>query len=699
MKPRNPPDISKLVQLFGAGRFAEMEKAARALVKTYPRHGVLWKALGVALSKQQKNALDAMQRAAEFSPNDAEVHYNLGVESQLRQQFDLAEASYCRTLALQPQNVHALNNLGNILKDRGCIEDAEASYRQAIALDPSYAEAYYNLGLTLQDCGRLAEAEQNYRLAISNRPDYILAHNNLGLLLAKSGRESEAISSYQAALGINPAFLDTLVNLAGLLRQRGSYVEALIVSRRAVDNAPASAPALVALATILNELGDTDQAIGYYRQALALDANLLEAHDNLLFAENYFSLDRPLDAKAHKSNAEAYGSVVSRRARPYTDWAVSKNPARALNIGFVSGDLWSHPVGYFVDNVLGALAQHHNAALRLFIYSNTARTDELTQRIKQHCAAWLDVTHLTDAQMAERIHADDIDILIDLSGHTAQNRLPVFAWKPAPVQASWLGYFATTGVKEIDYLIADPWSVPEANDADFTETVWRLPETRLCFTPPDAAIEVGLLPALQRGHVTFGCFNNLGKLGPDVVALWAAILRALPNSVLFLKAKQFGQPAVDERMRSRFAAHGIAPERLRIEGRSTRAQYLAAYNEVDIVLDPFPFTGGTTTVEALWMGAPVLTLQGTRMIARQGVSLLRNAGLGDWVAESPEAYLRQAVARASDLPALARLRAGLRAQVLASPVFDAPRFAHHFAAALSGMWRRWYATGQAVHSD
>ena len=687
MKHQPQPDISQLVQLFGANRFADMEQAARRMLKLQPAHGVLWKALGVALTRQGKDALDAMRRAAQYLPNDAEAHYNLGVESQSRQQNELAETGYRRTLALQPGNVHALNNLGNILKQSGRIAEAEAAYEKALALDPSYPDAYYNLGLTLQDSGRLAAAEKNYRQAIAFRPGYTLAHNNLGLLLARLGRGNEAIASYRAALDIDPRFTDVWINLADLLRQSHAYVDALSAAQHAVDSSSQSAEARVALANVLTEIGETAQGMAQFAQALECKSDVLEAHDNLLFAENYAASDQAPSPLQHRQHAERYGELVAAQARPFCNWAVTDDPERKLRVGLVSGDLYAHPVGYFIENVLQALARDHGERLDIAAYSNTSREDGVSQRIRQHCASWLDVTLLHDLQLAERIHADAVDILIDLSGHTARNRLPVFAWKAAPVQASWLGYFATTGVPAIDYVIADPWTVPEGDAAAFTETVWRLPETRLCFTPPEVAVEVGPLPALRNDRITFGCFNNLGKMGDTVVALWAGILRDVPGSMLFLKSKQLGQAAIAERVRHRFQACGVDPQRLRLEGSSPREQYLAAYNEIDIALDPFPFTGGTTTVEALWMGVPVLTLQGTRMIARQGASLLNNAGLADWIAGSPDAYRQQAVARAADLQALARLRAGLRAQVLASPVFDAARFAGHFAAALRQMWR------------
>jgi predicted O-linked N-acetylglucosamine transferase (SPINDLY family) len=279
-------------------------------------------------------------------------------------------------------------------------------------------------------------------------------------------------------------------------------------------------------------------------------------------------------------------------------------------------------------------------------------------------------------------------VLFDLAGHTAHNRLPVFAYKPAPVQATWLGYFATTGVAEIDYLLADATSVPPAHHEHFTETIWYLPDTRLCFTPPRDAPEVSPLPALRQGRVTFGSFQNLAKLNDAVFALWARVLAALPGSRLRLQNKQLADAAVREQLGRRLQQAGIAAERVALHGPAARAAYLAAHGEVDLILDTFPFPGGTTTCEALWMGVPTLTLAGDRLIGLQGASLLAAAGLNDWIAVTPDEYVDQALAFARELPALARLRGGLRARLLASPLCDAPRFARHFEAAVRAMWQR-----------
>jgi predicted O-linked N-acetylglucosamine transferase (SPINDLY family) len=327
--------------------------------------------------------------------------------------------------------------------------------------------------------------------------------------------------------------------------------------------------------------------------------------------------------------------------------------------------------------------------IEVYAYPTIGIADRMTEKLRAHCAGWFYLHGDNDAAAAKRIHRHGIDVLVDLSGHTGQNRLPVFAFKPAPVQVSWLGYFATTGVAEIDYLLADPVSVPPEHEAHFSETVWRLPHTRLCFTPPEENVAVGPLPAASRGHLTLGSFQNQAKIGDSVLALWARVLAALPDARLQLRARQLDDPALAAQLRERLQRAGIDAQRVQLYGHAERATYLAAYNEIDFLLDTFPFPGGTTTCEALWMGVPTLTLAGDRLISRQGASLLTAAGLPDWVADSADDFVARALAHAADLPRLAALRAGLRAQVLASPLFDAPHFARDLADALWAMWRRW----------
>jgi protein O-GlcNAc transferase len=448
------------------------------------------------------------------------------------------------------------------------------------------------------------------------------------------------------------------------------------------------------LGNILSELGSLNDAIASFREAVRIKPEFAEAGSNLLMSLNYMP-EVPADALL--AEARLFGERFAKQAQVRRNWANDPTPERKLRVGLVSGDFSQHPVGFFIEGVLAELKATASERLEIYAYSSRNAADDITGRIKALCQAWTSIVGMPDADVAARVQEDRIDILIDLAGHTANNRLPIFAFKPAPVQVTWLGYFATTGVAAIDYLIADPWTLPESDDGLFTEKIWRLPETRFCFTPPDVDVAVSALPAQSNGHITFGCFNNLTKMNDAVVALWARVLKAVDGSRLFLKATQLDEAAVQQSVLDRFAAQGIPKERLQLEGKSPRKDYLAAYHRVDIALDPFPFTGGTTSAEGLWMGVPVLTLTGDRLVSRQGVSLLMNAGLQDWVAADADDYVRRAVAHAGDTEALAALREGLRQRVLASPIFDAHRFAGHLESALREIWRQWAsATQQAA---
>ena len=480
--------------------------------------------------------------------------------------------------------------------------------------------------------GHLDEAVTCHRRALDLQPDYPLAHANLGVALQAQGRLDQAVASTRRSLALAPDTAATHFNLGSALKEQGHL----------------------------------DEAVTCYRTALTLRPDYAEAYSNLLFTLNYMSGAPALD------EARRFGRMVSAKAiAPFTAWDC---PAGRLRVGLVSGDLHAHPVGYFLEGVLAALD------LELFAYPTREVEDQVSRRLRHHVAAWTPLAGLDDQAAAARIHADGVHVLIDLSGHTAHNRLPVFAWRPAPVQVTWLGYFATTGMAEIDYVLADPHMVPPGEEGHFTERVWRLPDSHWCFTPPDDAPEVGPLPALASGSITFGCFNTLTKINDRVVALWMRVLAAVPGSRLLLKARQLGEESVRQATRFRF---GPLADRLILEGPSPRADMLKDYQRVDVALDPFPFPGGTTTLEGLWMGVPVLTRRGDRFVSHQGESIAINAGLAEWIAADDDDTVAKAAAL--DLHRLAEVRAGLRSRMRTSPLFDAPRFARHLEAALGEM--------------
>ncbi|WP_223247410.1 tetratricopeptide repeat protein [Sulfuriferula sp. AH1] len=684
-KAPDASEINAIVALFTEGRYAEAATLAQRMTVRFPSAGFGWKALGTVLMQTGKNdeALVPMQKAAALSPDDAYAYSNLGNLYSSLNRPDEAEASLRRALAIDADFAEAHCNLGSTLQELGRLTEAEVSYQRALEIRPDLAEAHYNLGNCLKESGRLNEAEDSYRRALGIKPDYVQVYSNLGIMLNGIGRPDEAEASLRLALQLKPDYVQAHSNLGNILQDMGRLAEAEASYRRALEIRPDLAETYNNLGNVLQDMGRLDMSEASYRQALQLKPGYFKAHSNLLFSLNHSASNAPSYGFAE---AQLYGRKLSQQvASRFTEWSCTLHPER-LRIGFVSGDFKNHPVGYFLENLLNHL---DSAAVELIAYPTDSHVDEFTARIKSLFSAWKPLSGLSDETAARLIHSDSVHVLIDLSGHTRYNRLPVFAWKPAPVQVSWLGYFATTGVAEMDYLIADPWTLPESEEIHFTERIWRLPETRLCFTPPDIELDISPLPALTNGCITFGCFNNLTKMNDEVIALWSRVLVSVPGSRLFLKAKQLTELKVREHTVERFAEHGVDADRLILEGPGSREKYLATYHQVDIALDPFPYTGGTTSVESLWMGVPVLTLTGASFLSRQGVGILMNAGLPEWVATGKDDYVRRAALLTGDLQRLSALRNGLRQRLQMSPIMDARRFAIHFESAVRSMWEAW----------
>lgn len=587
--------------------------------------------------------------------------------------------------AVAPENLDAWNQRALALSHVQRHADAHDAYMQAIQLAPQVPALFANIGSNLNNADRFREAEEWLRKGLLIAPDAPELRTNLAVCLIRQGRSAEGAALVDALLRSGYHAAEVLEAKATLLHRAGRYTEAETLVRQLLLRTPDSQGLLLLLAAIAGSLGRVEEQSAVVRRVLALDPLHGDAQSNLLFALNYAEHS---DGAALLAEARRYGAILRAKAekqgaRAYAAWSCTSRPER-LRVGLVSGDFRHHPVGYFLDDVVPALA---GSSIELVAYPNQSVEDELTQRMKPHFSAWRSIAGLDDAQAAQLIHEDGIHVLVDLSGHTAMHRLPVFALKPAPVQASWLGYLGTTGVPEIDWVIADPYIAPEYAASYLAENIWRMPDSFVHLSPPAEAVSLGGLPVATAGHVTFGNFNNLAKMTDAVVALWARVLHAVPDSRLFLKCPQLADSALVRQTQARYAAHGIAADRLVLEGPSSRAELLAAYKRVDIALDPFPYTGGTTSLEALWMSVPVLTLRGDRFMSRMGETLMTNAGLSNWIADDADHLVRLAFDHAADRQALAHLRAGaLRVQVLASPLMDTARFARDVEQALWGMW-------------
>ncbi|MDT3734800.1 MAG: tetratricopeptide repeat protein [Denitratisoma sp.] len=650
--------------------------------------------------KNQPNAVDvALLKLSEEFTAEPDPHRSANpdpaIESanlrrrgnQLLSKGELGKAADCyrQAISINPRYAEAHLNLGFVLREQRLYDDAERSLRQAIQINPELEDAFYILGTIAEEQGNVETAIECFSKAIELNPAFEVAYRDLCRALYRGGHYETAEKTIEKGLSLNPNNADFHYYLGNLRMHEKQFERAIACYEKALALRPDYAEVHSNIGKALMELGRYEESIAWYRKALALDPDAVgvEAVDCLLFARSYQSDFTP---ELYLAEARRYGEMVMAKARrPYQRWTADP-AAQVLRVGMVSADFLSHPVGYFLESVLAHLK---SPRLELVAYPTVAEEDDLTARIKPCFSAWHPIDNLGDEAAARRILDDGIHILIDLSGHTSHNRLPVFAWKPAPLQVTWLGYFASTGVPGMDYLLADRISVPEPHQAHFTEKIWYLPDTRLCFTPPTAVekLRPAMLPARRNGYLTFGCFQNLSKLNDGVLAVWGRIFKALPQARLRLRCKQMDDPAAQEVLLKRFTRAGIASERVKISGPVFREEYLAAHDEIDVILDTFPYPGGTTTCEALWMGVPTLTLAGNTLLARQGASLLTCAGLQDWVAHDEAEYVEKAVALTSDLDRLAQLRAGLRDQVLASPLFDAPRFAANLETALHEMWQ------------
>lgn len=636
------------------GRLGEAEILYRQILETDPGHADSLNQLGVVLARTDRHAEGArlIAKAVALAPGEASYHNNHGIVLTHLGRPDEALECYREALAREPDNAQTLNNLGAVLKALRRPDEAAVQYQRALALRPDFAEAYSNYGNVLMDLERVKDAVSCQRQALRLNPRYAVAHNNLGSALKRLGRHGEAAASFRRALDLAPGYDDALNNLGEVLKERGEAAEAMTFYQRARAAAPAKA----------------------------------SFHSNHLLAMNSVAgLDRDSVFAEHRLWGERHAAPL---APPDPLHDNDPDPERVLRVGYVSADLRRHSVAYFIEPVLRS---HDRSACLIHCYSGVVREDEVTGRLRRHADRWRRTHQLGDGETADLVRRDGIDILVDLAGHTMNNRLLVFARKPAPVQVTWLGYPNTSGLDAMDYRLTDTWADPR-NDGDqyHTERLVRLAGGFLCYRPPGDAPQPQ--PPAAAAPVTFGSCNNLAKVTPRVIAVWAAILKRVADSRLLLKSKPLADEDSRRRVQDLFAGHGIAAERLEMMGWVASASHLAVYDRIDIALDPFPYGGTTTTCEAMWMGVPVVTLAGDRHSGRVGLSLLGKLDLDDLAASSPEDYVERAVALAGDRTRLGALRGDLRARMERSGLTDAKTFTEKLEAAYRRMWRHWCAS-------
>ncbi|HEX5049518.1 MAG TPA: tetratricopeptide repeat protein [Gammaproteobacteria bacterium] len=565
----------------------------------------------------------------------------------------------------------------------GRLAEAERGYREILRRAPEHADALHLLGVIAMQTGDLRSALLLVQRAVSLRPDAAVCRNNLGQIFDRMGRFGEAARSYETAIELDPGYAEAYNNLGYVLARQDRLADADAFYRKAIELDPQYAEPHTNRGNLLKDRAELDAAIACYRRAIALRPDLSALHSNLLLTLHYHSGYSPEDlAREHRAWANRHVAPLAAARRPHAN---GREPGRRLRVGFVSGDFREHPVARFM---LPLLRERNPEHAEIFAYSDVAAPDAVTELLRERVDRWRDVAALGDAQLAEAVRADGIDVLVDLAAHSGHNRLLTFARKPAPVQVTYLAYCSTTGVDAIDYRITDRFLDPQPAAGHYSEASLYLPNCYWCYSAPP--LPGARRPSTERvaGPPTFGCLNNFAKVTDATFDLWTRLLRRVPEARLLVYARtEFHR----DRVRHALRTAGVDESRAAFVGRQSLGDYLETYRLIDVALDTHPYGGGTTTCDALWMGVPVVSLAGSTAVSRAGSTLLSNVGLEHLAARTAEEYVALAAGLLRDASGLAAFRRELRERLESSPVMDARRFTRDFEAAFRTAWRDWCA--------
>jgi protein O-GlcNAc transferase len=685
-----PPPLHQLLataqQHHQAGRLREAENTYRQVLQQQPDHARALFMLG-ALAHQSGDipaARDWLAKALPADPSFSETHFLLGLIHQQQRQLDSAISSYRKAISLQPNHVKAINNLGRALLDAGQLAEGLNLLKQVLALAPEHPGAHSNLGDAMRMMRDFDGAIVEYQRALAINPNFTEAMANQGAALAEKGQTAQGVACLRKAISINPQFASAHYNLAKALQEQNQFDEAIQHCRLFLELRPDYADAHNLLGSLLGTTGRMAEVIESQRRAIAIRPDHAASASNLLLSLHY--LDNPDPAALFQAHLDWGARYGNRFAATNAIHPNDRNPDRKLRIGYISPNFQQHSVAYFLESVLAA---HDRSAVEVFCYADPIRPDAVSKRFQVLADHWREITGQSDAAVAGQIRSDAIDILVDLAGHTADNRMIVFAMKPAPLQFTWLGYPDTTGLSTMDYRITDSVADPIGQaDSLHREKLLRFQGGAWAYSPPPDAPPVAPPPVVANGFITFGSFNNLPKVTPRVLETWSRILTRVPNSRLFIKSLGLSAVSARDYCLGHLTSHGIDPARIELLGwLPSTGSHLELYNRLDIALDTFPYNGTTTTCEALWMGVPVITFPGQIHTARVGTSLLTHAGLQEMIATDVEGYIRLAVDLAEDRARLSSSRSAMRPKLAASPICDGRRIARQLEEAYRTAWR------------
>jgi predicted O-linked N-acetylglucosamine transferase (SPINDLY family) len=666
------------------GQFAEAIRCYERALELNPKFPEALSNMGNALQglKRMDEALDCYHKALAVKPDYGEAMANMGVALQAQGRIDDAIDCHKKALAMMPDYAEGYNNLANCLQLKGEIDESIRLYRKALELKPEYTEAHSNLGNAFQEQEKYDEAVACYRKALSLNPDLVGALNNLGNALQSLGRLDESVIWYKKALQHEPEHFEALASLGNVLQSLGKPEESLTHTKKALAIQPGQVDAYNNMGNAAKDMGLLEEAIRCYRKSVELEPTYYQVHSNAIFTMQFLP---DVDPRELLRETVKWDEMQGKRVRgDIKPLANDCDPDRRLRIGYVSPDFRNHCQSFFTDPLF---SHHDHEQFEIYLYSSVAQPDSVSDRLKGYADVWRNVTAKPDAEIAQIIRDDKIDILIDLTMHMAHNRGLLFACKPAPVQAAWLAYPGSTGLSTMDYRISDPFLDPIGlNDEYYSEKTVRLPDSFWCYNPLADEPNVNELPALKNGYITFGCLNNFCKIHEGLLQIWKRVLDAVPTSKLLLLVPT-GSPRqrVLDQLR-------VDPARVEFVPFQSRIDYLKTYHRIDLGLDTFPVNGHTTSLDSLWMGVPVVTYYGQSAMSRAGLSQTTNLEIADqFLGKNADEFVDLAVNWCSDLPRLAELRRTLRSRMEKSVLMDGAKFAKGMENLYRQMWQAWCA--------
>jgi protein O-GlcNAc transferase len=705
--------------LHKAGKLDEAKNIYQKILEGNPKHPDSLHLLGlIELDKRQFEVAENLVRKAVAEQDNFHIFHNtLGNIFKAQKKYTDAVISYERALSIKPDFYEPLNNLGASLLSLGKLEEAQKYFQQAITVNPQNANAIHNMATTLEKQKKYEEAIQYYQRLLVLKPAAADVYLSLGNLFYLTKNSEEAKKCYQKILELKPDDTEMLSRLGRIYLEQAQFEKAMKYYSRLLSIRP-DAYSYANIAITFQGAGQFEQAIAYHKKALEIQPDIFHCLNDLAIiyksmgqlkkSIHYLKAAIDVAPDNHTLRNNLLGTMIytgfvlpeeiAHVARKFGEHIANpllrqrlllnkKNHKRKLRIGYVSPDFRSHSVSFFIEPLL---KMHNRKDFEVFAYAYLNKEDQVTERLRKQVDHWRDIRFMNADTAADLIEKDQIDILVDLAGHTAYNSLLVFAHKPAPIQLTWLGWPATTGIKAMDYRITDVYAEPDGMTEHLnTETLWRLPEIFCCYQPHEnSPAVIDHSPFEDNGYITFGCFNNFSKITDDVLKIWSQIMAQVPEARLMLEIAEINEPILRTDVEERMHHAGIPLQRVILEPRKPSNQYIL-YNKIDIALDPFPCVGGTTSMDTLWMGVPFVTLAGRHFASRMGVSILTNAGMPELIAQNTDEYIDIAVKLANDKERLKKLRHGLRERVQASPLMDQERFTRNMEAAYRAMWQKY----------